>query len=61
MGLEIGIGWLTILLFGSLGLLLMLGLPMAPQVFFMSAFLFLNALVYVAHLWRLWKRPAEPA
>ena len=29
MGLEIGIGWLTILLFGSLGLLLMLGLPMA--------------------------------
>jgi len=39
----------------------MLGLPMAPQVFFMSAFLFLNALVYVAHLWRLWRRPAEPA
>jgi tripartite ATP-independent transporter DctM subunit len=29
MGLEIGIGWLSILLFGSLGLLLMLGLPMA--------------------------------
>ena len=29
MGLEIGIGWLTILLFGSLLLLLMLGLPMA--------------------------------
>src|SRR6266568_2959371 len=29
MGLEIGIGWLTILLFGSLALLLMLGLPMA--------------------------------
>lgn len=29
MGLEIGIGWLSILLFGSLALLLMLGLPMA--------------------------------
>ena len=29
MGLEIGIGWLSVLLFGSLGLLLMLGLPMA--------------------------------
>ena len=29
MGLEIGIGWLTILLFGSLALLLMFGLPMA--------------------------------
>jgi TRAP-type mannitol/chloroaromatic compound transport system permease large subunit len=29
MGLEIGIGWLSLLLFGSLGLLLMLGLPMA--------------------------------
>src|SRR5438552_1408840 len=29
MGLEIGIGWLTILLFGSLAMLLMLGLPMA--------------------------------
>ncbi|HVN35530.1 MAG TPA: TRAP transporter large permease subunit [Casimicrobiaceae bacterium] len=29
MGLEIGIGWLTVLLFGSLALLLMLGLPMA--------------------------------
>src|SRR5204862_6580006 len=29
MGLEIGIGWLTILLFGSVALLLMLGLPMA--------------------------------
>ena len=29
MGLEIGIGWLTLLLFGSLALLLMLGLPMA--------------------------------
>src|SRR5918911_2712976 len=29
MGLEIGIGWLTLLLFGSLGLLLALGLPMA--------------------------------
>jgi TRAP-type mannitol/chloroaromatic compound transport system permease large subunit len=29
VGLEIGIGWLTILLFGSLALLLMLGLPMA--------------------------------
>jgi len=29
MGLEIGIGWLSLLLFGGLGLLLMLGLPMA--------------------------------
>src|SRR5256714_5349021 len=29
MGLEIGIGWLTLLLFGSLALLLALGLPMA--------------------------------
>ncbi|MBX6322219.1 MAG: TRAP transporter large permease subunit [Rhodospirillaceae bacterium] len=29
MGLEIGIEWLTVLLFGSLALLLMLGLPMA--------------------------------
>jgi len=29
MGLDIGIGWLCILLFGSLALLLMLGLPMA--------------------------------
>src|SRR5947208_12909423 len=29
MGLEIGIAWLSLLLFGSLGLLLMLGLPMA--------------------------------
>ncbi len=29
MGLEIGIGWLSLLLFGSLGVLLMLGLPMA--------------------------------
>ena len=29
MGLEIGIGWLTILLFGGLAMLLALGLPMA--------------------------------
>jgi tripartite ATP-independent transporter DctM subunit len=29
MGLEVGIEWLTVLLFGSLGLLLALGLPMA--------------------------------
>ena len=29
MGIEIGIGWLCLLLFGSLALLLMLGLPMA--------------------------------
>ncbi len=29
MGIEIGIGWLCVLLFGSLALLLMLGLPMA--------------------------------
>ena len=29
MGLEIGIGWLTLLLFGSLAVLLILGLPMA--------------------------------
>src|SRR5947209_10974517 len=29
MGLEIGIEWLSVLLFGSLALLLMLGLPMA--------------------------------
>ena len=35
----------------------MLGLPMAPQVFFMSAFLFLNAIVYLVQLWRLWRDP----
>src|ERR671937_904208 len=29
MGLEIDIAWLTVLLFGSLGVLLALGLPMA--------------------------------
>src|SRR5947207_15686768 len=29
MGLEIDIAWLTVLLFGSLAVLLMLGLPMA--------------------------------
>src|SRR3954465_3297737 len=29
MGLDIGIEWLTLLLFGSLAVLLMLGLPMA--------------------------------
>jgi tripartite ATP-independent transporter DctM subunit len=29
MGLEIGIGWLTILMFGSLAMLLMAGLPLA--------------------------------
>ena len=29
MGLEIGIGWLTLLLFGSLIILLMAGLPLA--------------------------------
>src|SRR3569832_263189 len=29
MGLEIDIAWLTVLLFGSLGILLGLGLPMA--------------------------------
>ena len=29
MGLEIGIGWLTILMFGSLGVLLMAGLPLS--------------------------------
>ena len=29
MGFEIDIAWLTLLLFGSLGVLLMLGLPMA--------------------------------
>ncbi len=29
MGLEISIGWLTILMFGSLGILLMAGLPLA--------------------------------
>ncbi|MBL8484784.1 MAG: TRAP transporter large permease subunit, partial [Rhodocyclaceae bacterium] len=29
MGLDIGIAWLTVLLFGSLALLLMAGLPMA--------------------------------
>ena len=38
----------------------MLGLPMAPQVFFMSAFLFLNAIVYLAQLWRLWREPVSP-
>lgn len=39
----------------------MLGLPMAPQVFFMSAFLFLNAVVYAAQLWSLWTQRAESA
>ena len=29
MGLEIGIGWLTVLMFGSLGFLLMAGLPLS--------------------------------
>ncbi|MDD9874366.1 MAG: TRAP transporter large permease subunit, partial [Gammaproteobacteria bacterium] len=29
MGLEIGIGWLTALMFGSLGVLLMAGLPLS--------------------------------
>lgn len=38
----------------------MLGLPMAPQVFFMSAFLFLNAIVYLAQLWRLLRDPVQP-
>lgn len=38
----------------------MLGLPMAPQVFFMSAFLFLNAIVYLAQLWRLLREPVKP-
>jgi TRAP-type transport system small permease protein len=39
----------------------MLGLPMAPQVFFMSAFLFLNAIVYFAQLWMLWTERGESA
>lgn len=38
----------------------MLGLPMAPQVFFMSGFLFLNAIVYVAQLWKMWRDPIKP-
>ncbi len=38
----------------------MLGLPMAPQVFFMSGFLFLNAIVYLAQLWRLFREPVKP-
>ena len=29
VGLEIGIGWLTLLMFGSLAVLLMAGLPLA--------------------------------
>jgi len=29
MGLEISIGWLTLLMFGSLAILLMAGLPLA--------------------------------
>lgn len=37
----------------------MLGLPMAPQVFFMSGFLFLNAIVYLAQLWALWRKPGS--
>jgi TRAP-type transport system small permease protein len=39
----------------------MLGLPMAPQVFFMSAFLFLNAIVYFAQLCMLWTERGECA
>ncbi len=39
----------------------MLGLPMAPQVFFMSAFLFLNGIVYAAQLWSLWTNRAQAA
>lgn len=38
----------------------MLGLPMAPQVFFMSGFLFVNAIVYVGQLWRLLREPPQP-
>jgi TRAP-type transport system small permease protein len=37
----------------------MLGLPMGPQVFFMSAFLFVNAIVYVWQLWRLLRDPPQ--
>ena len=37
----------------------MLGIPMAPLMFFMSAFLFLNALIHAAQLWGLLARRSE--
>lgn len=39
-----------------------LGVPLAPMVFFMSAMLWLNALVNAAHLWEIARGgPLEPA
>jgi TRAP-type transport system small permease protein len=37
-----------------------LGIPMAPLMFFMSAFLFLNGLIHAAQLWGLLARRSEP-
>ncbi len=39
---------------------MMLGLPMAPQIFFMSGFLFLNGAIYAAQMWRAFMHPAPP-
>lgn len=39
---------------------MMLGLPMAPQVFFMSGFLFLNGVIYAVQTWHAFMRPAPP-
>jgi len=37
----------------------MLGIPMAPLMFFMSAFLFLNALIHAVQLWGVLTRRSE--
>ena len=37
----------------------MLGIPMAPLMFCMSAFLFLNGLIHAAQLWGLLARRSE--
>jgi TRAP-type C4-dicarboxylate transport system permease small subunit len=37
----------------------MLGIPMAPLMFFMSAFLFLNGLIHAVQLWGLLARRSE--
>jgi TRAP-type C4-dicarboxylate transport system permease small subunit len=38
-----------------------LGLPTAPLLFFMTACLFLNAVLHAAQSWRLWAEPMESA
>jgi len=37
-----------------------LGVPLAPMVFFMSAMLWLNAAVNAAHLWAILRGASEP-